>query len=127
VLVDAKVKNYQEIVNRYKGLIESGAGAPKDYAQARADLLQGQIQGATDIYSAEVTVRAAQRKRALIERQLLQMGIDPAVLARNAAGTALVVADVPEVKVPLVREGQACQARFVAYPGDEFPAKVGRI
>jgi cobalt-zinc-cadmium efflux system membrane fusion protein len=126
-LVAAKIKNYRDIVERYEGLIASGAGAPKDYAQAKADLLQGEIQGATDIYSAEVTLRAAQRKRALVERQLLQLGVDPIVLARHGVGTAVVVADVPEGRVSAVRDGQACSARFVAYPGDEFPGKVGRL
>jgi cobalt-zinc-cadmium efflux system membrane fusion protein len=126
-LVAAKVKNYQDIVGRYRGLMESGAGAPKDYAQAQAELLQGQIQGATDVYQAEVTLRGARRKLALTERQLLALGVDPLALARGAVGTALVVADVPEANVPQVREGQACGARFVAYPGQAFPAKVGRL
>lgn len=126
-LVAAKIKNYQDIVDRYRHLMEQGAGAPKDYAQAQSDLLQGQIQGATDVYQAEVTLRGARRKLALTERQLLALGVDPAALAKGTVGSALVVADVPEAYVSQVREGQACEARFVAYPGQTFAAKVSKL
>jgi multidrug efflux pump subunit AcrA (membrane-fusion protein) len=39
----------------------------------------------------------------------------------------VVVADVPEAKLGLVREGQACQARFYAFPGQVFTGRVGSL
>src|SRR5262249_30330723 len=52
---------------------------------------------------------------------------DPHLLLQEADGTAIVVAEVPEAKVGLVQKGQGCVARFFAYPGADFPGRVGSL
>src|SRR5262249_47055377 len=69
----------------------------------------------------------AQRNEAALARQLLQAGVDPALLGQYRSGVVIVVADVPESKVGLARVGQGCRARFYGYPEQEFSGKVASL
>jgi hypothetical protein len=123
----ATVKFLTENRDRYKELEKIGTDSKQALAQAEADLLKAQVQGQKDVHEAENQVKTAARSRDLLERQLLQSGVDPKVLAANREGTAIVVGEVPEGRVAAVSEGQACEARFSAYPNVSFPGTVGRL
>ena len=43
------------------------------------------------------------------------------------SGVTVVVADVPEAKLALVRQGHACEARFYAFPNQIFNGSVGSL
>ena len=126
-LTEDRIATQKKLVERLRKLVEAGTDAPKDLAVEEGNLRQATIQGRKDIIEAETAVRAAARNRAGLERQLSQAGADPHMLSREPEGTVIVVADVPEVKVGLVREGQACQARFYSFPGRIFTGKVSSL
>src|SRR5207248_58417 len=104
-----------------------GAEAKKDLAAAEYDVEQAKLQGAKDIHDAEKVINDAVRNRGLLERQLLQAGVDPTVVAQGKDNLVLVVADVPEAKVAQVRAGQACEARFFSYQDIAYQGRVGRL
>jgi hypothetical protein len=126
-LTEDRIATQKKLVERLRKLVEAGTDAPKDLAAEEGNLRQATIQGRKDVIEAETAVRAASRNRAGLERQLSQAGADPHMLAREPEGTAVIVADVPEAKVGLVREGQSCQARFYAFPGRIFAGKVSSL
>jgi RND family efflux transporter MFP subunit len=126
-LTEDRIATQKKVVERLRKLVDSGTSAPKELDAEEGTLRQATIQGRKDIIEAETAVRAASRNRAGLERQLSQAGADPHLLARSPEGTTIVVADVPEAKVGLVREGQACQARFYAFPGKIFTGKVSSL
>ncbi|MBI1831878.1 MAG: efflux RND transporter periplasmic adaptor subunit [Planctomycetes bacterium] len=100
----------------------------RDLVAAEADYLQGKIQGQKDTTDADTALKKADRNRGLLERQLLQAGVDPEVVQKATKGLVLVVADVPEAKIHLVKPDQACQATFFGVPNHVFDeGKVGRL
>jgi RND family efflux transporter MFP subunit len=126
-LTEDRIATQKKLVERLRKLVEAGTDTPKDLAAEEGNLRQATIQGRKDVIEAETAVRVAARNRAGLERQLSQAGADPHALAREPEGTTIVVADVPEARVGLVREGQACQARFYAFPGRIFTGKVSSL
>jgi hypothetical protein len=98
-----------------------------DLFRAKSDWVQADIQSKKDNYEAESALQKAIRNRGLLERQLLQSGIDPEVVREAADGLVLVVADVPEAKIGLVKVGQTCEGTFFAMPGAVFKGRVGRL
>ena len=126
-LAAARVSAQTKLVDRLRKLVAVGTDSPRDLAAAEADLVQAQLEGQKEVYEAETAAKNASRTRTALARQLLQAGIDPALLARARPGTAIVVADVPESQVGLVHEGQAGVARFYALPDRTFPARVSSV
>ncbi|MBX9681358.1 MAG: efflux RND transporter periplasmic adaptor subunit [Gemmataceae bacterium] len=126
-LHEARIKYLTTAANLSKQLVGVGTDTKRDLDKADSELKQADIQGQKDIFEAETTHKTAIRTRGLLERQLLQAGVDPAVVLRGAEGLVLIVADVPETKVSKVDPGQACEARFVSFPGKTFQGKVGRL
>ena len=126
-LTTDRIATQKKLVERLRKLVNAGTDAPKDLDAEEGKLREATIQGRKDILEAETAVRVAARNRAGLERQLSQAGADPHLLGGAPEGAAIIVADVPEAKVGLVREGQACQARFYAFPGQIFTGKVSSL
>jgi hypothetical protein len=126
-LTEDRISTQKKVVERLRKLVDGGTSAPKELDAEEGILRQATIQGRKDVIEAETAVRAAVRNRAGLERQLSQAGADPHTLAREPEGTTIVVADVPEAKVGLVRDGQACRARFYAFPDQIFTGKVSSL
>jgi cobalt-zinc-cadmium efflux system membrane fusion protein len=123
----AQIARFTDIFERLKKLVEeTGTEAVKDLRASQADLLQAQIQTQKDEFDAESAVNTALRNRAAAERALVQAGIDPASLD-NETDVAIVVAQVPEVQMRGVIEGQSCTARFYGIPDQSFPGHITRI
>jgi hypothetical protein len=127
-LTKAQLDAQTDVVERLRKLVEdSGTEPRKDLVAARAELTKMTLQGQKDEHEAETAVKTAERTQRTLERQLFQAGASPDLLEKSEAGTVLVVADVPEAKVGLVRENMACTARFFAYPDDPFTGRVGSV
>jgi hypothetical protein len=126
-LTVAKVNAQTKVAERLEKLVRAGTDPEKDLAAAQADLLQAKIQGQKDEHEAETNLKNAQRTQTTLERQLLQAGIDPELLARATESKAIVVAEVPEARVGLVRPGQSCTAQFYAFPDAAFAGRVGSL
>lgn len=127
-LVAANIERNEAVVARLQKL--KGEGIPaKDLTNAEADLVQAKLQGQRDLFAAQSTLSLAARSRASLERQLQQAGLDPQVLLKPESNSSmvLVVANVPESRVSIVKQGQACQARLLGVPDKVFRGHVERI
>lgn len=125
-LAAAQEAHYQTVVNRLSN-VSSGGVALKELTAAKAELLQTQLQGQKDIYAEQTALRVAQRQLASDERELIQQGLEPEVLARARDGMVLVAAQVPESKISLIHEQQSCQARFFGVPDKTYSAHVEHL
>jgi RND family efflux transporter MFP subunit len=125
-LAAAQVARLREAYERMEKLFKTGTETARDLASARADLVQAELQTKKDVFEAESAVNVALRTRAAAERTLLQAGLDPADLEIRTP-VAIVVAQVPEAKMRMAREGAACEAQFYAIPDRTFPGRVTRI
>jgi hypothetical protein len=126
-LAEANAAAKKEVVDRLEKLVTAGTDPVKDLVTAKADLLQSQIQGEKDKHEAQTNVNNAKRTLATLERQLFLAGIDPALLAQETSSMAIVVAEVPEVRIGLARSGEPCTALFYAYPERQFTGVVGSM
>jgi hypothetical protein len=126
-LNNARVTAQEKVVERLRKTVAGGSDAPKDLDAEEANLKQAKIQGHKEVYEAETNVRVASRNLAALERQLFQAGVDPHLLGKAADGATVVVADVPEARLGLVEQGQACQARFYGFPGKVFDGRVASL
>ena len=126
-LADVQVKYLKSELDRKIEGYSMGAVPERDLVTAKAEHLKAEIQTQKDITEAESALRKAERNRALLERQLFQAGVDPEVVRKAHEGLVLVVADVPEAKVALVKVGQPCDARFFGVPDKVYQGKVGRL
>jgi RND family efflux transporter MFP subunit len=125
-LAAAQITRFTEAYERLKKLVDTGTETARDLASARADLIQAQIQTQKDVFEAESALNVALRNRAAAERILAQSGVDPLALeARDEV--AIVVAEVPEARLDVIREGERCEARFYALPDRVFPGRVARV
>src|SRR5262249_52374262 len=113
-LAAARVSAQTQLVERLRRLVKAGTDSPRDLAKAEADLVEAQLEGQKQVFEAETHAKVAARTRATLERQLFQAGVDPGLLERAKEGTVIMVAEVPEAQVGLVRPGQAAVARFYA-------------
>lgn len=109
---------------RLTPLAESGSIAQKQHREAKTNLIKAQLQGEKNTFEAQSILRAAQNARIAAERKLSQAGIEPVVFGRAIENMVLVSANVPESKVALVHEEQACEARFYGYFDRTFPAHI---
>ncbi len=124
-LTAAQLNSQNRVVDRLRKLVATGTEAVRDLTSAEASLLQTQLEGQKAVFEAESALTQATHSRADLERRLLQGGIDPDLLqGATVSGAALVMADVPEVRVNLVAAGQACEARFYGLPHQLFRGVV---
>jgi hypothetical protein len=123
----ARVTAQTKVVKRLEQLVQAGTDPLKDLDAAKADLLQAKLQGQKDEHEALTALENAKRTRATLERQLFQAGIDPELLVKATARTAIVVAEVPEARIGLVQPGQSCAASFYAFPDTKFSGRVGSL
>jgi hypothetical protein len=126
-LIHAQHERFRSIVDRLQSLAPAGSVPRKDLLTAEADLVQSELQGQKDLYSAESALRTSLRQRAALERQLMQAGIEPDVLSRAREHMVLISANVPEAKMSLVKQGQSCQARFYGFPTEMYSAHVEEL
>ncbi len=126
-LAEANVAAKREVAERLEKLVKAGTDPVKDLVAAKADLLQAQIQGEKDKHEAQTNVDNAKRTLATLERQLFQAGVDPSLLVQDSASKAIVVAEVPEARVSLARQGDPCTAEFYGFPGVKFAGIVGSM
>ncbi|ESS74140.1 RND family efflux transporter, MFP subunit [Methyloglobulus morosus KoM1] len=123
-LTAAQYNSQKIAVERLRKLVATGTEAIRDLTSAEANLLQVQLEGQKDIYEAETALTVATRTRAALERKLFQDGIDPLLLEHSNPGIALIMADVPELKIRQVSVGQSCEARFYGLSEQSFSGKV---
>lgn len=123
-LTASQLNSQRVVVERLRKLVATGTEAVRDLTAAEASLLQTQLEGQKAVFEAESALTQATHGHADLERRLLQAGVDPDLLAKAPAGAALVMADVPEVRIGQVREGQACEARFYGLPTHSFKGIV---
>jgi len=125
-LAAAQVSRYGEAHERLQKLVDTGTETARDLAAAKADLVQAQIQTQKDVFEAESALNVGLRNRAAAERLLAQSGVDPLALEAREE-VAIVVAEVPEARLDVVRLGEHCEARFYGMPDRAFPGRVTRI
>jgi len=125
-LATAQVARFREVYERLEKLVETGTETKKDLAAAKADLVQAELQTKKDVFEAESALNLALRNRAAAERTLLQAGVDPSEL-EGREELAIVVAEVPEARMGVVRQGESCEARFYGIPDRTFTGRVSRV
>ncbi len=126
-LTHAQEARIKAVVARLEQVAPTGSVHRKDLLEAEANLVQVRLQGQKDLFAAESALRSATRTQSALERQLMQAGIEPVVLARARDDMVLISANVPEGKVALVEVGQSCQARFYGFPKEVYSAHVEEL
>lgn len=126
-LDEAKVADLQKTADRLRELVKAGSDAPKDLQAAESDLLQARLQMEKDLYEAQKSLKDSEKVRDNLARTLVQADAPPELLVNGKEGTAIIAADVPESRVPLIPVGASCTARFYGLPGVTFTGRVGRI
>jgi hypothetical protein len=126
-LANYRVEAQKEVVERMEKLEKAGTERLKDVIVERVNLRQFEIQGKKDIHEAENAVKVAQKTEAALARQLQQAGLEPTALRSAAVEGEIVVAEVPERAVSLVKLGMTCEVRFIALPNRVFTGKVSSI
>ena len=123
-LSEEVLKAKKDVWDRLENLVKAGTDPLKDLAAAKADYQQAYAQSQKDEHEAMTNVANAKRTLATLERQLFQAGVDPELLTKATESTAIVMAEVPEDRIGLVEKGQACLARFYAFPRESVPGTV---
>lgn len=123
-LVKAETDYLSANVKRLEPLAKGGSLPEKDLKAAQTEFIKAKLHGEKDIFSAQSTLRQAQKAMTALERDLSQMGIEAVVFQRAVENMVLIAANVPESKVKQVHEGQGCLAKFFAYPDHLFDAHV---
>ena len=127
-LGEANLEKLTNDVVRITELWKIGSSPKQDLDAAKNELKKAEIQSAKDNYEAQSSIKNAERSKKLLERQLLQNGIDPAAISKAKEGLALVVADVPETRIEKLKVDQSCEARFFSFPNVVFDqGRVGMI
>jgi hypothetical protein len=111
-------------VKRLEGLIATGSLPEKDLIAAKAELIQVQLRGEKEVFTAKSDLRMDERSREQLERQLSQLGIEPFVFTRTEENMVLLAANVPESDVSLVSEGQTFETRLYGIPEEKFSGHV---
>jgi len=119
-LTAAQLASQARVVERLRKLVATGTEAVRDLTTAEAAHLEMQLEGQKAVFEAERALSEAIHGHADLTRRLVQAGIDPALLERAPSGAALVMADVPEVRLSAVAVGQGCEARFYGLPNLVF-------
>jgi hypothetical protein len=123
-LADSRLKAQTAVVARLRKLVELGTDSEKDLAQEEASLAQARLEGQKDVFAAQSALVNATRTAAGLERQLLQAGVDPKLLASEPQGTVIVAAEVPEANVGAARLDQVCIVHFYGVPDVAFHGRV---
>lgn len=123
-LVAAQTEYLDAVVKRLNVLSQDAAVAVAQMKQAQSELIKAQIQGEKDVFTAQSTLRTAQKTKAQLERELSQLGLDQTVFSQAFENRVLVIANVPEGRIADVRVAQACQVRFYGYQNKLFPGHV---
>jgi len=126
-LVAAETDFLTATVERLSGLAETANIPQKEFLAAKSALLKAQLQGEKDVYTAESDVRAARRNQTAIERSIAQAGVEPDMLGHAEEHMAVVSADLPELKIGMVRQGLECAMRFYGLPDRTFVGHVEQI
>ncbi len=126
-LTTAQLASQARVVERLRKLVATGTEAVRDLTAAEASQLQIQLEGQKAVFEAESALTQAAHSQADLRRRLLQAGVDPVLLKQVRPGAALVMADVPEVRLGLVAVGQTCEARFYGLPGRVFRGVVRSV
>ena len=126
-LVTAETEFLAATVERLSALAASANIPQKEFLAAKSALLKAQLQGEKDIYTAEADVRMTRRNLAAIERSLAQAGAEPDMLSRAEEHMAIISADLPELKIGLVRPDQQCEMRLYGLPNRIYVAHVEQI
>jgi hypothetical protein len=126
-LNESRIDAQQEVVARMEKLVAAGTDTQKDLVAERTNLIQYRIQGRKEIHEAETAVKLARRTEATLARQLQQAGLEPTMLRSAAAAGDIVVAEVPERLMHLVKLDMTCEVRFYALPNRVFTGKVSGI
>src|SRR5262249_52159793 len=113
-LAEFRVEAQKEVVDRMEKLVKVGDQTEKALVAERVTLKTNEIQGKREIHEGENALRVAQKTEATLSRQLQQAGLDPTMLRSAAAEGEIVVAEVPERAVGLVRLGMTSEVRFFA-------------
>ena len=127
LLADAQVEAAKEQVERMQRLVRIGTDTDKDLAEARATLIQTQIEGRRDVHEAQADLRTARQAVAVLERQLEQAGLDPTLLASATDDLDIIIAEVPESWSGRIAIGQSCVAQFMSLPGQQFAGRLHAI
>ena len=126
-LNESRIDAQKKVVARMEKLVAAGTDTQKDLAVERTNLIQFEIQGRKEIHEAETTVKLARRTEATLARQLQQAGLEPTMLRSAAVEGDIVVAEVPERLMDLVKLGMTCEVQFYALPKRVFTGKVSSI
>jgi hypothetical protein len=126
-LVTAETDFLSGTVERLSGLAQTANIPQKEFLAAKSALLKAQLQGEKDIYAAEADLRTARKNLAAVERSLAQAGAEPEMLGRAEEQMAIISADVPELKIGLVRPDQRCEMRFYGLPDRVYLGHVEQI
>ena len=126
-LNESRVDSQTKLVARMKRLVKAGTDTEKDLAAEETNLKQFEVQGRKEIHEAETAVKIARRTEATLSRQLQQAGLDPTMLRSNASEGDIVVAEVPERTMSLVKIGMECQVRFFGLPDRVFNGRVSSL
>lgn len=123
-LTEGRVKAQTAAVERLRKLVEVGTDSQKDLALEEASLAQARLEGQKEVFAAQSALMSATRAAAGLERQILQAGVDPKLLAGSPEGTVIVAAEVPEARLAEIRLGQTCLARFYGLPDATYRGKL---
>jgi len=123
-LAETTIEAQRLAVERLEKLVNVGTETEKDLAEAKAELIQAEIQGQKEVYEAETAIRMAQRDKTTLARQLALEGLQPELLVSISRDVDIIMAEVPESMVKRVKIGQSCVARFFSYPEMSFYGKV---
>lgn len=126
-LTDSRILAQTKIVERLERLVSAGTDTVADLEEARAELLEREIEGRKEIHEAETELRQARQSEAVLVRQLQLAGLDPEMLLEATSDVDIVVADVPEESQQLVHLGQMCEARFFGMRKEVFTGVVRNI
>jgi len=123
-LAEATVEAQKAVVERLEKLVQVGTDTPKDLAEAKATLIQTEIEGQKAVHEAQAARRLAQREKAALARQLTLEGLQPELLVSITRDIDIVMAEVPESMIRQVKVGQSCVALFFSCPEMKFYGKV---
>ncbi|MCL2744427.1 MAG: efflux RND transporter periplasmic adaptor subunit [Planctomycetaceae bacterium] len=123
-LAGTTVEAQKAVVERLEKLVQVGTDTPKDLAEAKATLIQTEIEGQKAVYETQAALRLAQREKAALARQLTLEGLQPELLVSITRDIDIVMAEVPESMIRQVKVGQSCVALFFSCPETKFYGKV---
>jgi len=121
-----RVKRQEEVVARKEELVKIGTETKENLEAERTNLIAFEIQKRKEIHEQETQVKLSERTEATLARQLQQNGLEPTMLRTAAIEGKIVVAEVPERVIRLVKVGMGCTVEFFALP-DHKPPFTGKV